>query len=114
MNFGRPTFTRKQKGIIDTQDFPDLDSTAAAAGTTTQANTQDQQQSKANSSMQYNFGAAAKGARDPADEENKTAYSAATKPATKPVFKGKAKLNTGGASNEEVQNSRMNYDFSKM
>jgi len=33
-------------------------------------------------------------------------------PATKPVFRGKAKL--GGASNEEVQNSRMNYDFSKM
>ena len=64
--------------------------------------------------MQYSFGAAAKGARDPAEEENKTVSAAAMKPATKPVFKGKAKLNLGGASNEEVQNSRMNYDFSKM
>ena len=64
--------------------------------------------------MQYSFGAAAKGARDPAEEENKTVSDAFMKPATKPVFKGKAKLNLGGASNEEVQNSRMNYDFSKM
>ena len=57
----------------------------------------------------FGGGAAAKGQRDdrPAGEENKMA-------ATKPVFRGKAKLNTGGASNDEVNNSRMNYDFSRM
>jgi hypothetical protein len=39
MNFGKPSFTRKQKGIMDTQDFPDLDS--AAAATTGQVITQE-------------------------------------------------------------------------
>jgi len=33
---------------------------------------------------------------------------------TKPVFRGKGKFTAGGASNEEMANSRMNYDFSKM
>ena len=57
----------------------------------------------------YNMfsGATAKGAR--ADgvegEEQKRPQ------ATKPVFRGKA--NFGGASSEEIQNSRQNYDMSK-
>ena len=58
--------------------------------------------------MIFTRGAATTGARAPGEsfgvEEKKAA--------TKPVFRGKAKL--GGASNEEVQNSRMNYDFSRM
>jgi hypothetical protein len=33
MSFGKPTFTRKIRGIMDNQDFPDLDSTAAVLGT---------------------------------------------------------------------------------
>ena len=81
MSFGKPMFTRKAKGIMDNQDFPDLDAAAQKGGAP--------EQSKANSAMQYSFGAAAKGARDPdAPEEKKVE-------AKKPVFKGKAKLNTG-------------------
>lgn len=57
--------------------------------------------------MQFSFGAAAKGAREEnAPEEKKTM-------ATKPVFKGKAKLNTGPAATEDAAGS-MSYDFSKM
>lgn len=106
INFGKPTFTRKQKGIMDTTDFPDLDdSTKAGKGGN---NT-----SKADGAMMFMSGATAKGARVEGearqDEEAKAPVQA-----TKPVFRGKAKFNTGGASNDEVQNSRMNYDFSKM
>lgn len=91
---------------MDTQDFPDLDdSTKAGKGA---SNT-----SKADGAMMFMSGATAKGARVEGearqDEEAKE-----PRQATKPVFRGKAKFNTGGASNDEVQNSRMNYDFSKM
>ena len=91
---------------MDTQDFPDLDSSASASGAAQQSN-----KSKADSAMIYSFGASTKGARAAGDEpeENKS-----TTQATKPVFKGKAKFLAGGATNEEVANSRMNYDFSKM
>lgn len=106
INFGKPTFTRKQKGVMDTQDFPDLDdSTKAGKGGN---NT-----SKADGAMMFMSGAPARGARVEGearqDEEAKAPVQA-----TKPVFRGKAKFNTGGATNDEVQNSRMNYDFSKM
>jgi len=105
IQFGKPTFTRKQKGVMDTQDFPDLDDTTkggkGAAAT-----------SKADGAMMFMSGATAKGART--EGENKDEEAKAPTQATKPVFRGKAKFNTGGASNDEVQNSRMNYDFSKM
>ena len=48
-----------------------------------------------------------RGDDEPRAEENRPA-------ATKPVFRGKAKLNTGAAATEEAAGSRMNYDFSKM
>ena len=68
--------------------------------------------SKANGAMMFSGGAAARGPRAaPSSEENKVATSAGP---TKPVFRGKGKFTTGGASNEEIANSRMNYDFSKM
>lgn len=98
---------------MDTQDFPDIGDAATVAAGATSAETGG---SKANRPMMFSGGAAARGPRVegeafsafPAhDEEIKTAK-------TKPVFRGKAKFNTGGASNEEVNNSRMNYDFSKM
>lgn len=58
--------------------------------------------------MSYSFGAAAKGARDPdAPEEEKRVE------AKKPVFKGKAKLNTGIVQ-ENTGAGSMSYDFSKM
>lgn len=98
MNFGKPMFTRKNKGIMDNQDFPDLESAAKGGNAP--------EQSKANSAMQYSFGAAAKGAREegePAAEERKAA--------TKPVFKGKAKLNTGPVAADV---GGVSYDFSKM
>ena len=92
---------------MDTQDFPDLDD-ATKAGKGVAAT------SKADGAMMFTGGSTAKGARredgDRQDEEAK----APVKEATKPVFRGKAKFSTGGASNDEVQNSRMNYDFSKM
>lgn len=99
MSFGKPTFTRKAKGIMDNQDFPDIDSSAQRGNAPAE--------SKANSAMQYSFGAAAKGARDAeaGTEEKKTE-------AKKPVFKGKAKLNTGPTSSEPA--ASMSYDFSKM
>lgn len=100
LSFGKPTFTRKAKGIMDNQDFPDLES-ANKGGSSAQ-----QEQSKANSSMQFSVGASAKGARDDqaAPEEKRPV-------ATKPVFKGKAKLNAGPLASDEVQTS---YDFSRM
>jgi len=103
MAFGKPTFTRKQKGIMDQQDFPDLaDASSPGLGA--------KPRSKADGAMMFGGGSMARGPRgddEPRAEENKPA-------ATKPVFRGKAKLNTGAASNEEVAGSRMNYDFSKM
>ena len=61
--------------------------------------------------MMFSGGAAARGPRALASgEENKVAGPEKTKP----VFRGKGKFTTGGASNEEMANSRMNYDFSKM
>lgn len=42
MSFGKPQFTRKQKGIMDNQDFPDLESANKASG--------EKEQTKANSS----------------------------------------------------------------
>ena len=57
--------------------------------------------------MMFTGASIAKGPRENAPEEKKERT-----PAQKPVFKGKAKL--GGAPNEEVANSRMNYDFSRM
>ena len=66
--------------------------------------------SKANGAMMFSGGAAARGPRAaPSSEENKM-----TAGPTKPVFRGKGKFTVGGASNEEMANSRMNYDFSKM
>lgn len=60
--------------------------------------------------MMFSGGAAARGPRAaPSSEENKM-----TAGPTKPVFRGKGKFTVGGASNEEMANSRMNYDFSKM
>ena len=97
MSFGKPMFTRKAKGIMDNQDFPDLESASKGGNAS--------EQSKANGAMQYSFGAAAKGAREeqePAEER---------KAATKPVFKGKAKLNTGPLAPEV---GAVSYDFSKM
>lgn len=63
--------------------------------------------------MMFSGGAAARGPRV-AGEEGATGGEEFKASATKPVFRGKAKFQTGGASNEEVNNSRMNYDFSKM
>ena len=106
MNFGKPMFSRKQKGIMDQQDFPDL--ADAASGS---ANNASPGESKANSAMMFSGGAAARGPRAAqSSEENKVAGPEKTKP----VFRGKGKFTTGGASNEEMANSRMNYDFSKM
>ena len=60
--------------------------------------------------MMFSGASAARGPREAAaQEENKTGAGPKM-----PVFKGKAKLNTGGATNEEVSGSRMNYDFSRM
>ena len=101
MAFGKPTFTRKQKGIMDQQDFPDLEAANTGSG--------EQTRSKADGAMMFGGGAMARGPREdkPAGEEIKMG-------GTKPVFRGKAKLNLGGAGNDDVSNSRMNYDFSKM
>jgi len=99
---GKPTFTRKTKGIMD-GDFPDISLAEAAAN----KSTTNAPQSKANGAMQWG-GSTANGPRT----ENGTDGGEERKQATKPVFRGKAKLNLGGASNEEV--GRMNYDFSKM
>lgn len=106
MQFGKPVFSRKQKGIMDQQDFPDLDDSGKGSNSNDAAATQ----SKANSAMMFSGGAAARGPRNAQDgnEEAKTTT------ATKPVFRGKGKFATGGATNEEMANSRMNYDFSKM
>ena len=90
---------------MDTQDFPDL---ADAAKGSSSAN----QGSKADGAMMFMSGATAKGAR--VEGEARPVEEAKAPSATKPVFRGKAKFNTGGASNEEMQDSRMNYDFSKM
>lgn len=100
MSFGKPMFSRKQKGIMDQQDFPDLDAASGAAKSNAP-------ESKAAGPMMFGGGSTAKGPRDAAPAEE-------VKVMKKPVFTGKAKLNTGGASNEEVANSRMNYDFSRM
>lgn len=54
----------------------------------------------------FGGGSTAKGPRDTAVEEQKSA-------ATKPVFRGKAKLNTGAATTAE-EATTVNYDFSKM
>jgi hypothetical protein len=83
-------------------DFPDLDQANKGGGA-------QENQSKANSAMIFTFGAATTGARGPEEGQMNIEER---KAATKPVFRGKARL--GGASNEEVQNSRMNYDFSRM
>jgi len=93
---------------MDQQDFPDLADAANGSKATGNAGGA----SKANSAMMFSGGAAARGPRAAGDgaqgaEEIKTG-------ATKPVFRGKAKFATGGATNEEMANSRMNYDFSKM
>ena len=91
---------------MDQQDLPDL--ADAASGS---ANNASPGESKANSAMMFSGGAAARGPRAaPSSEENKVAGPEKTKP----VFRGKGKFTTGGASNEEMANSRMNYDFSKM
>lgn len=108
MTFGKPMFSRKQKGIMDTQDFPDIGDAAASGNSPTQPGA-----SKANSAMMFSGGAAARGPRV-AGEDGATGGEEVKAAATKPVFRGKAKFQTGGASNEEVNNSRMNYDFSKM
>ena len=92
---------------MDQQDFPDL--ADAASGS---ANNASPGESKANSAMMFSGGAAARGPRAAqSSEENKVT---AGPEKTKPVFRGKGKFTTGGASNEEMANSRMNYDFSKM
>ena len=65
MNFGKPTFSRKQKGIMDQQDFPELGD--AATGGAQGAAAAGSGESKANSAIQFFGGAAAKGAR-PAGE----------------------------------------------
>ena len=79
---------------MDQQDFPDLDA-AATSGSAAGGN--QPAKSKADSAMIFGMGASVRGARDgaAAGEENKAGP-------TKPVFRGKAKLQTGGASNEEV------------
>jgi hypothetical protein len=95
---------------MDTQDFPDL-ADAAAAATPNTNNSGGSGVSKANGAMMFSGGAAARGPRAAGEGTEEVRMNAG---ATKPVFRGKAKLVAGGASNEEVNNSRMNYDFSKM
>ena len=101
MSFGKPMFSRKQKGIMDQQDFPDLDD-ASGGGSKGGAS-----ENKAAGPMMFGGASMAKGPRDAAPAEE-------SKAKTKPVFTGKAKLFTGGAAANEDVPSRMNYDFSRM
>lgn len=106
MNFGKPTFSRKQKGIMDNQDFPDIGSAATASANNAPT------RSKADSAMMYSFGAAAKGAREEPSEEEKLQQRERA-PAKKPVFTGRAKLKLPAAQ-DNTPSASMSYDFSKM
>lgn len=57
MTFGKPMFSRKKQGIMDTQDFPDLDAASSSKNQVAGA-------SKANSAMMFSGGAAARGPRE--------------------------------------------------
>jgi len=83
---------------MDQQDFPDLEPVGGKS---------EAPKSRAEGAMMFGGGSTAKGPRDAAPEQTKAAPK-------KPVFQGRAKLDTGAATVEEVSNSRMNYDFSKM
>jgi len=75
-------------------DFPDLEAGAAAGNSNAPL-------SKADGAMQWSGMGTANGPRS----EQPQGFGAAgeeRKQATKPVFRGKAKLNLAGASNEEV------------
>lgn len=50
-------FSRKKQGIMDTQDFPDLDAASSSKNQVAGA-------SKANSAMMFSGGAAARGPRE--------------------------------------------------
>lgn len=98
---GKPTFTRSKKGTpMDQSEFPDLDQ--ATAGSSAAA-----PKTKAEGAVFGGFTSTTTSGKAAGAQEER-------KQAKKPVFFGKAKLNTGGASNDEMANSRMNYDFSKM
>mmetsp|Transcript_10572 Transcript_10572/g.13066 ORF Transcript_10572/g.13066 Transcript_10572/m.13066 type:complete len:223 (+) Transcript_10572:125-793(+) len=87
MSFGKPMFSRKQKGIMDQQDFPDLDAAGSSGKNGAPEN-------RAAGPMMFGSGSTAKGPRDAAPTEE-------AKVMKKPVFTGKAKLNTGLVATEE-------------
>ena len=84
------------------EDFPDLDQAASD-------NPDAPQKSKADSAMIFTIGAASRGGKP----ENGAPAEEAKKP-SKPVFTGKARLVANDTKADDVQNSRMNYDFSRM
>lgn len=110
---GPPVFQKRNKGIMDTQNFPDMADAASGAKNT---NNNDSGSGAAASNPKINnvnmfsgvyADRSARNEQRPGGEERKAG-------ATKPVFTGKGKFKTGGAANEEPANPSMNYDFSKM
>ena len=97
-------FTRKQKGVMDQQDFPDLDPAASKGN----KGSEQAAGSKASGPMMFSGMSAAKGPRDAPQEESKGSGP------KMPIFKGKAKLNTGPTAVSDSKGPSTNYDFSRM
>lgn len=110
---GPPVFQKRNKGIMDTQNFPDMADAASGAKNTSNNDSgagAAATNPKINNVNMFSGVYADRSARNEqrsGGEENKAGP-------TKPVFTGKGKFKTGGAANEEPANPRMNYDFSKM
>lgn len=92
-----PMFTKKNKGLgLAQEEFPELGD-IAATGSKGQQNGSDANVPKANSASIGQFGAMAQ-ERDGGYIPDKP-----RQPATKPMFKGKAKLNLGGANDVDTK-----------
>lgn len=92
---------KKGLGLAGQEEFPELGATGAPAKGAAKGS--DAGVAKANSAGIGQFGAMAQERDGDRPQEHK--------PAKKPIFSGKAKLNLGGGNDV---NARQNYDFSGM